>query len=302
MLPMLASNYVESKLRFPLIAQPKIDGVRGLCLEGVLTGRSLKTHANKYTTALYSNELLRGLDGELAADHETHPSLCRLTTSAINTIQGTPYTLWHLFDLVTQFTRQFTYEMRYAALFAHVYAVKAADPSLGSFLRVVPSVTCNTLRELLAVEERWLNMGYEGTIIRDPDGLYKEGRSTAVEGGLLRIKRFTEEEAIVLRIVEGQSNMNESVVNEVGRASRSTHAENMVPNAMVGSLICEDVKTEQEITVAAGSMPHSDRALYFQHPELIVGQVIKYKRFKHGTKDKPRFPTFQTIRASSDIG
>ena len=54
MKPLLAVNYDESKLVFPLGVQPKIDGVRGLTTEGHLTGRSLKKHKNKYTTAFYS--------------------------------------------------------------------------------------------------------------------------------------------------------------------------------------------------------------------------------------------------------
>jgi DNA ligase-1 len=171
-----------------------------------------------------------------------------------------------------------------------------------SRIRIVPYTLCNTLEDLLAADTKYLKLGYEGTIIRNPAGIYKEGRSTVAEGGLLRIKRFTEEEAVVKGIVEGQQNTNASVVNETGHTSRSTHAENMIPNGMVGSLLCQDVKTGQGITVAAGCMPHADRMMYFQHPEMITGQTIKYKTFKHGKKDLPRFPTFQSIRAASDIG
>ncbi len=101
--PMLAEDYVESKLKFPLIAQPKIDGVRGLNLEGQLTGRSLKAHKNLYTTAFFSQKPFKGLDGELAAQAETHPDLCRLTTSAVGTIDGEPFTLWHCFDLIVPY-------------------------------------------------------------------------------------------------------------------------------------------------------------------------------------------------------
>ena len=95
---MLAEDFDESKLIFPLIAQPKIDGVRGLNMLGTLTGRSLKTHKNVYTTKFYSQSCLIGFDGELAANSETHPDLCRITSSALSTIAGEPFTLWWLFD------------------------------------------------------------------------------------------------------------------------------------------------------------------------------------------------------------
>jgi DNA ligase-1 len=315
MKPMLASDYDESKLRFPLIAQPKIDGVRGLNMLGTLTGRSLKKHANRHTTGFFSHSSLIGFDGELAAECETHPDLCRMTTSALNTIEGVPFLLWWLFDYVTPATRLLTYENRMAALFARVRELHH-DRSLFALARhlsIVPSVTCNTLEELLDCDAKWLDAGFEGTIVRDPNGMHKQGRSTAKEGGLLRIKRFIEEEAVVVAVEEGQTNLNEAQRNELGYVERSTHQANMVPNGMVGTLRCRVVKdvesggklvlqAGQEITVAAGCMPHEDRDRFLKKPELILGHTIKFQFFPKGIKDKPRFPTFQSIRAASDMG
>ena len=301
MKPMLASDADEGKVKFPVIAQPKIDGVRGLNMGTGLTGRSLKSHANLYTTNLYSHASLVGLDGELAAEKETHPSLCRLTTSALNTIQGTPFTLWWLFDYVRLGDGKEPYSVRYGALEARVKYLRETHHPLAQFLRVVPSVLCTSLEQLLEVDTVWLEQGYEGTILRDPNGVHKQGRSTIKEGGLLRIKRFTEEDAVVTGIVEGLANGNEAQINERGLQFRSTHQENMVPNGMVGALICKDVKTGNEITVSAGRMAHEERLLFFVDQKRLIGQVIKYKHFPKGVKDKPRFPTFQSLRAPSDI-
>lgn len=94
MKPMLASDWDEEKQRFPVIAQPKIDGLRGLNMYGRLTGRSLKQFKNKHVTSLFSHSALIGLDGEFAAHDQRHPDLCRMTTSALGTIEGEPYVLW----------------------------------------------------------------------------------------------------------------------------------------------------------------------------------------------------------------
>jgi hypothetical protein len=86
----------------------------------------------------------------------------------------------------------------------------------------------------------------------------------------------------------------------------------MLPNEMVGSMECKvlkDVvhdgklffKEGQIITVGAGRMPHIDRLKYFAEQHLLLNQTIKFKTFPKGVKDKPRFPTFQTIRAASDL-
>jgi len=301
---MLASDYKESKVRFPVIAQPKIDGVRGLNMLGRLTGRSLKAHANRYTTDLYSVAALVGLDGELAAERETHPDLCRITSSALGTIKGEPFTVWWLFDYVVSSTIDLPYEFRMQELRARVEELCKQDAlsHVTRCLRVVPSVLCNTLEELLDLDAAWLDMGFEGTILRDPNGMHKQGRSTVTEGGLLRIKRFIEEEAEVLDFEEGETNLNPAQINEMGQTFRSTHKENMIPNGKVGRMLCRNIKDGKAITVSPGRMTDEERVKYFENPALLIGQVIKYQHFPKGVKDKPRFPTYQTIRTPSDIG
>lgn len=309
--PMLACDAVEEKISFPCIAQPKIDGVRGLNLHGELTGRSLKYHANTHTTLFYSQHAFRGFDGELAAEHECHPDLCRITTSAVSTIAGTPYTLWHVFDYLTPETIGLAYAHRYDMLRKRVANINQHHPELGLHLRPVPLYVCNTMEELLTLDDKWLDMGYEGTIVRDPSGKYKEGRSTVREGGLLRIKRFIDAEARVLRIIEGEENLNAAQINELGKQFRSSHQENKRPNGMVGAMECEliaDVVNRDQVlftkgqivTVSAGAMPHADRLRYFQQGGLI-GNLIKFKTFPHGTYNKPRFPSFLSLRAASDV-
>lgn len=299
--PMLASDFLESKLRFPLGAQPKIDGVRGWAPAGQLMGRSLKKFGNQYISRVYNHEFFVGFDGELAAAHELDPALCRKTTSATSTITGEPFLLWWLFDYVTESTIALPYRVRYATLQARYAEITRASQFCADHLRVVPMLIVRSLDELNDVDAKNLELGYEGTCIRDLDGLHKQGRSTAREGGLLRIKRFVEEDAIVIEIREGEMNTNEATTNELGYIERSSHMAGMVPNGLVGSLICRDVKTGKVITVSAGSMPHDLRAHYFTNQKELLLKTIKYKHFPKGVKDKPRFPTFQSLRSEADM-
>lgn len=315
MKPMLACDYDPSKLRFPVIAMPKIDGVRALHLGDQLTGRSLKTHGNRYVTSFFTSFEFQGFDGEMAAQAETHPDLCRITSSALASREGEPFVLWWLFDWVSPVTKDLPYHDRLVALAGYVSALQSQpnrDPAAGH-LRLVPWKLCNNIDELEDYDEANLDAGYEGTIVRDPQGKYKEGRSTAREGGYLRIKRFVEADARVVSITEGQQNGNEAQVNELGQQFRTTHQANMVPNGMVGNMQCvttEDVMSlngksiiiprGQEITVSPGKMPHADRKRYFENQDLLVGKTIKFKFFPVGIKDKPRFPTFNSLRIDSD--
>lgn len=297
----LAEDAIESKLRFPIDVQPKIDGVRGGQLAGVYTGRSLKPPKNRYAASYFSNPAFAGFDGEMAAEHECHPDLCRLTSSALSTHDGEPWLLWHLFDYITPETIALEYSLRYEALGKRIGLIKSQRPDLGVHLRIVPSRTCYSLEEVKTVEDEYIAKGYEGIILRDRNGKVKQGRSTVREQILLRIKRYEIDDAIVYELEEGETNLNEATRDARGYIERSTHKANMVPNGRVGTLLCVDAKTKQKIRVSAGRMTHDERERYLKNPELIVGKTIKYQNFKHGVKDAPRQATFQCIRSEDDI-
>ena len=312
MKPMLASDAVEAKIKFPVMVQPKIDGVRGLNMLGPFTGRSLKSFANLHTTNFFSQRGFLGFDGELAAEHECCADLCRLTTSAIGTIAGEPWLMWHVFDYVTETTGELPYVQRLSALYTRLGELSISSPALAAHLKPIYTLSVSNLEQLEQAEATFLSQGYEGVILRDPNGKHKQGRSTAKEGGLLRIKRFLDAEAVVTGIVEGEANENEAQTNELGRQFRSSHKENKVANGLVGSMQArvlanvvnngETVLVEgQVITVSPGRMTAKERAHYFENPKELIGKIVKFQFFPKGIKDKPRFPTFQSFRDIADI-
>jgi DNA ligase-1 len=237
----------------------------------------------------------------MAAEAETNPALCRLTTSALNTIEGQPFVLWWLFDHPAPDVIHRPYEERFGALKRRYWDIYQAQPELAQHLRIMPCQYVTSMEEVDRVHTAFMAQGYEGSILRDPNGKYKNGRSTPTEGGLLRIKDFVEEEFLIMGIEEGETNENEATINELGQTERSTHMANMVPNGMVGAFVGMDLKTKKPIKVAAGKLPHDLRRLYFQQQHLVLQKVGKYKTFLVGVKDKPRFPTFQSLKAESDL-
>ena len=296
MKPQLADNYDPNNIQLPTFAQPKIDGVRGLNLDGNLVGRSLKAFQNKALTAKFSQPKYQGLDGEFAFGKETSSSLCRDTTGITGTIAGpADGFVWHVFDYVTEETINLPYCERYSLL------VKKVEELDEDCIKLVPYVRLVSASEVESYDDENLEEGYEGTILRNPNSLYKEGRPGKKEQQLMRIKRFSDSEAVVLAVVEGRTNLNEATINELGRSERSSHAENQVPNGLVGSLTCRDLESGLEITVSPGEMDHIERKFYFDNPQEIVGKTITYKSFKKGVKTLPRFPTFKNIRSAEDM-
>lgn len=309
--PFLACDFKEKDAVFPLYILPKIDGVRGLNYNGTLTGRSLKKFKNLHLTKLFSKPQYEGFDGELAAGDECDPDLCRKTSSASGTINGEFFWTWHVFDLCSDSVQHLPYEERHAMLKAYVESEQLQGRLMD--LKVVPMIKVNSMNELLEQEEVWLEMGYEGVITRKPGQPCKRGRATSREGGYGRIKRFTDGEGTIVRVMEGSSNQNEAQINELGKTFRSTHQDNMVPNGMVGSFVVTILtipeglpdhivlKVGDEMTVGAGRLTHEERRRYFENPDEFIGKISKFKFFLHGMKDKLRIPVHQTLRNPEDM-
>ena len=315
MKPILAVDADLDNLKFPLIAMPKIDGVRGLNVDGKLVARSLKPFKNKALTTLLSTPEFAGFDGELVAGNVTDADLCRRTTSLTGTIKGNSDVGWCLFDYVpNDSVAELPYEERYNLLEEQLFEIKQTNAFISKNLWLVPMFVCSDIETLLALENNWLMQGYEGVICRSMDGKYKYGRTTKKEATYLRIKRFIDGEAEVLELIEGETNTNEAQVNELGDTYRTSHQAGKVLNGMLASMNCrmlKDVKDpqtkkvllkkDQVVVVTAGKMNHEQRKYFFENPEVIIERIVKFQFFPKGQKDKPRFPTFQTFRDPVDM-
>lgn len=297
--PMLAEDAIEEKIKFPVIVEIKADGCRLLHITGKATGRSLKQYKNKYTSNLFSDEKYAWLDGEAYAGTDMYAQdLCRKTTSALNRIEGEPYISWMVFDFLHPIAADKPYLERLLMLEDYVESMK--HRGLFENVVMVPRKLVFSLDELLQFEQEQLALGAEGIILRDPSGMYKNGRSTVKEGGLLRIKRFTSEEAICIGIKEGNTNNNTAKVNELGKTERSSHKENMIPNGEVGTIIAKSLKKGLTFDCSPGNMTQAECKYYFEHQEELIGKVFTFKHFEKGFKNTYRFPTFVSIRLDED--
>jgi len=153
---------------------------------------------------------------------------------------------------------------------------------------------------ILTWEESYLAAGYEGVMLRHPDGPYKHGRSTAKEAWLLKVKRFVDAEAKVIGYSEAQHNANEAKRNELGQLERSSHKAGKVGKQTLGALMVKDLKTGVEFDIGTG-FTESQRQLLWAQGDNLIGKVVKYKSQPTGVKDKPRFPVFLGFRDKVDM-
>ena len=298
--PSLAITMQLELLRFPLICTPKIDGVRGWAPYGSILCRSMDPPANLHTRKLFNSPELIGCDGELCVGDPWNDSACRNTTSALNSIGGTPNVIWHLFDYVTRETFFQTYAHRLDKLQDFLYRIQQEE--FASKLAYVPHEWAHNLDELLEIEKRYVEQGYEGLVARSPDSLWRQGRASATNQSYLRLKRFEDREGEIVELLEGSNNNNPLTYSTTGYAKRSTHAENMVPSGKVGSLVLKDLASGKLVTVSKGKLTAVECERYWKNPELIIGSIGTYRTFPRGSVKLPRHPTLQNIRARFDIG
>ena len=96
--PMLAGKCEQPEaLRFPVLATPKLDGIRCLKIEGRALTRSYKPISNRFVREWIEANLPDGVDGELMLRGGTFNA----TTSAIGRESGEPDFVFHVFDYVS---------------------------------------------------------------------------------------------------------------------------------------------------------------------------------------------------------
>jgi len=285
--PMLAALCEDvTKLRYPVIASPKLDGIRALVINGQLVSRTLKPIPNRYVQKLFSS-LPEGTDGELicgAANQDPY----RRTVSAVMSEDGEPDVSFHVFD---NFKISGGFRERYAQV----------EKLRGQFnVIVVLHERMENSDQLIVFEDKCVEMRFEGAMIRSIDGPYKFGRSTAKEGYLLKLKRYRDSDAEIIGTYELMHNGNEATTNALGRTERSSHQANKTGLDSLGGFELRDVHSGVEFKCGTG-LTAADREQMWGMRDDLVGQIIKYKYFPVGSKEKPRHPVFLGMRSRLDV-
>ena len=193
--PMLAAK-VKGKeierLSFPLIATPKLDGIRCLMINGKAVSRKFLPIPNEHTRRLLEESgLPDNLDGELMLGRGD--AAFQDVTSAFMRRAGEPLFQYCVFDLVTrEGGLEEPYQDRLATL--NLWGQRRAPP----FVKVVESTVIDSTEELERYEETAVKFGYEGICLRRPDSPYKLGRSTVGQQYLVALKRFVDDDTVLV--------------------------------------------------------------------------------------------------------
>lgn len=278
--PMLAHT-IEKRgkdLKYPAYVQPKLDGHRciAICKNGKVTlwSRSRKpiTGVPHIIKALESIGGFAGenfmLDGELY-NHDYRFNFEELThfIRQQKPIAGHEVVQYHIYDLPIQED----YEERLKRLQNFFFNI---PPHRETPLRLVKTIMVGVKAQLDVTYDQFIEEGYEGAIVRNAKGLYKNKRSS----DLLKVKRFQDEEFEVIEVVEGKGKL-------VGH----------------GIFICRCVSPESPEgkfkTKMVGDLGNLKQ--YWTDPSLAIGKYLTVQFQGYSKYGIPRFPV--GLRFRKDI-
>ena len=305
--PLLAETLKDpAALQFPVLATPKLDGIRALKVNGNLVSRSFKPIQNAYIRTALERLLPDGADGEIMSG-----STFQECSGNVMRRDGTPSFTYYWFDYVNE-SLEVPYHIRMGRLESWLDFPSQRDFMDTVFqeegIRVVALLPTliNSVEELNAFEAKCLSEGYEGVMLRKPDGRYKCGRSSLKEGILLKLKQFEDGEAVVLDTYELMHNTNEAEKDELGHTKRSSAKEGLVPTGKIGGFSVKGLGGKWDGVLfdigTFNGVTHEQREQLWRDRASLPGKILKYVHFPQGCKDAPRFPIFHGWRHTDDMG
>jgi len=258
-LPMLAHDYHKrgKDIKFPCFVQPKLDGVRCIFKNGVLTSRQGKVFPNMEHITNDLQHVKEVLDGELYSDTLTFQQFVGLVRkkkhNPAEKLLLRQVRFW-VYDIVNDKP----FEERKNAIWQLFYEYK----DVWAFMDQVQTFECKTKAELKGFHDRFVAEGKEGLIIRNKDGLYQlAGRSKDLQ----KYKEFEDAEYNVIGFTDGEGLEKGLVIWECETSSGKTF--HVRPRGT-----------------------HEDRAALFIEAEDYVGKKLTV-RYQELTEDGiPRFP------------
>jgi len=258
-------------LSYPLLASPKLDGIRCIVADGIPFSRNMKRIPNKHVQQTIMALQQHGLDGELmiAGSFED-------VASGIMSADGAPNFYLNVFD--NFYLDHLGYWDRYLKTSEMVQELNSP------LIKMVKHELIGSAKELQAFWDQCVAEGYEGAMVRSLDGPYKRGRSTLKQGYLVKLKGWLDDEAEIIDFEELYNNED---------AGNSKKKENLVPADTLGALVVK----WRGLTFRVGSgFSMAMRTKIWQSKAAYVGKSITFKYQEKTKYGVPRFPIFKTVR------
>ncbi len=278
-------------LRYPLYVFPKFNGFRGYTKDGVVYTASNKPFKNKLLQAEFGG--IDDLDGEFVVGDPSdgHNSLEK-TSSVVTSQKPIDDLRFYVFDWIGGLS--YPFKVRIGCIVGDGFMARYVCKVIRA-----PYEIAHCWEDVLRIERRYVEAGWEGVITRDPEAPYKCGRSTAREAYMGKLKQFIDAEFEIIGFEERMHNTNEATTNERGLTQRSSAKDGKVGRGDLGALIC---RTKEGHTFNVGTgFNDAQRADFWSFRNQLLGQLAKVKYHAVGSNTVPVLPVFLQIRQVEDM-
>lgn len=263
--PMLAIKWDESKIKFPCMIQPKLDGVRCIMYQDkggevhLMSRRGKELNIPHIKAYLEKNPHLLPLDGELY----NHDSLSfQGIISAVKKLsKKTDDISIVVYDRpiprITNYKRQMDLNMMESV------HLKGKAP-----IKVLETYRCESMEDIEEYHKQFTSKGYEGSIIRNMDGYYEFGYRSH---NLIKKKDFNDEEFPIVDVQEA--------------TGRDTGTGIFVLRAKNGHTFNARPQGSREL-----------RAQYLKDRKKLIGKQCTVKYQELSDYGIPRFPSAIAVR------
>jgi ATP-dependent DNA ligase len=295
-LPMLAHSYKDRHrdMKWPCYVQPKLDGTRMLFDGKKGWSRQGKPYIPEViehltVTLPYVDKRPLILDGELMLDHTQFSFQDTMTAIKKYRSDISPQLTYFIYDVLMEgvpfeerlriledITRPRSDEDLTRVLDFSGIGLEAVRRAQ---IVMVPTFKAASFEEVKLWHERFIEAGFEGTMLRNTAGLYKVDHRSA---DLLKHKDFTDEEFLIVGVEQG-------VAKEEGCAifvCQSHHA------TAAGAASIFNVRPK--------GTDAQRRELYAMR-EKLIGQRLKVKYQNLSDTGIPRFPVGIVVREAWDL-
>lgn len=210
LLPQLALDFLKAghRAKFPAIAQPKLNGMRGL--RNVDKKAFISRKGNKIRTMANIEEQIRWLSLNCPYWHKAidgefyiHGFYLSDIISLVKREQrDSALVEFHIFDFAIENEQQETRLDRLMFVAGWMEKHKEACETYARNIKIVPCKRVNSMEEFVAYQMECESQGYEGAMLRSPTAKYKSGpaKTTAI----FKRKSFQDAEFTTLDITEGE--------------------------------------------------------------------------------------------------
>lgn len=291
---MLAKPMIDAPPWQYVQVQPKLDGVRAVWLDGHLWSR----HGKRIDSLPELTEHLRRCAPDTAMDGELYAHGIGFQRCVSIVKRGSPHPdasaiRFHAFDFINTpgIASRTPFKDR-AIGFLSWYDECVTNGIPTNLVEIVPTHWCEP-KDIGQWLDRYSTQGYEGVIVRNPNGVYETKRSS----NMLKVKRFDDGEFVVVGVEPLETKEKIALGGwEPGAKQYASGAyyrdgeSTRLP--AVGCLVCQTASGER-FGVGTGLDDQTRESFWTEPP---IGKVCTIKHQGFSDSGVPRFPVFVAIR------